>query len=171
MVTAITGVGIVGLMALAVGYFSLYPQWKSRKTLTTYSTRTRPKSLLFDKRYGLCYIESGEILNDNSFKLELFSSNGQTYYPRYYNNEIVTYSEFNNLVGSGSPLYITKKDFNEMEGKKDNNFNVITDLKNQLVQTRAKSKILVSDPDERTDKLINWLTQLEVSRKSRVEQK
>lgn len=159
------GFAVIVVTVVIIGYLSFYPQYRSKTSNVSIAPVTRGKSLLFDKRYGLCRIESAEPLSNNSFKLELFSSSGHTYYAKFYDDEITVYNLMHNLTGRGAPIYMNKRDYLDMDGKDMRPVDEVQLLRNELEQTKSRAKIQINDPDEKVNSIISWLSQLEASKK------
>lgn len=155
---------ILAISILLVIYFLVYPQLGKfmpyKKTPIA-----RPKPLLFDKRYGLCRVEGGEELSCDSFKLELYSDSGHTYHAKYFVDEIKMYKDFNVLCGIGNPLYIVEKDLNEIKGISSDHYKVISDLRNELELTKARTKINISDYESKTKEILKMISDYEKSKK------
>lgn len=172
MVSPTIGFWVLGIITIIVVYILFYPQLGIKKTSIVKAPRVRGKSLLFDKRYGLCSIESRQNLGGGAMKLELSSQSGGTYYAKYYEDEIMMYNISSCLAGTGSPIYITKKDYLMLNGEPTQKLDVIQQLKDENRTIRAKAKIQIHNPNAIIDKTLNWLTLLESSTKrSKVESK
>ncbi len=166
MASVIIGWVLLGFVLLIISYILIYPQFKPNQ-LKQKSPTLRASPLLFDDRYGLCKVNGGERLGSDSFTLDITSDNGQNYNLKYFRGEIIPYNEYNVLVGSGSPLYITRKAFDLMEGKPVTQHDVVKNLRNQMQTIKSQAKIQINNPDEKVKQMVDLISQIESSKKAK----